>query len=141
MRTSLIAFLGLAIASTVSAAQKPPAKPDSKLTTLTLSGCVTRSSQAPDQFTLADNSDVYRLSGSNVGNYVGQRVEIVGRMHEPKVRIKTGLYPSPNVAAQAGAIDPARAATETSGTAAVGRGPLPEFRIQSIKTVAGNCMP
>jgi hypothetical protein len=141
MRTRLIALLGAAIVSIAAAAQKPPAT-SSKPTTLTLSGCVTRSDEAPDQFTLADKSDTYRLSGSHIADYVGQRVRIVGRVKEPKVHVKTGLYPSPNVAAQAGAIDPARAAIEApTGSATVGRGPLPEFRIESIETLAGTCVP
>ena len=54
--------------------------------------------------------------------------------------IKGGLTPSPNVAAQAGAMDPARAAMAAAGGAAgPGTVDLPEFKVKSVRPVSGGC--
>jgi len=99
--------------------------------------------------TPAISASGYRLSGADVGTYVGQRVQVVGT-----------LVPTPNAAATAGAISSGtdqNAATGALGTAnAAGVGanaaigtagsttpttPLPEFRVQSIATVPGSPCP
>jgi len=147
MRTSLarLAF-GLALALVCAAPlgaqdKKAPAKPASK--TLSLSGCVVRGETPPGQYTLEDRDEgeTYRLTGINVRDYVGQRVQIAGVIVETKrLTIKGGLTPNANVAAQAGAMDPARAAMAAAGGAA---GPgvveLPEFRGKSVRPVSGGC--
>ena len=71
--------------------------------------------------------------------YVGQRVEISGVMSKRLV-IVGGLYPTPNVAAQAGAIDPARAAVEQMSASpnSMGR-PALDFRVKSVRPVPGAC--
>jgi hypothetical protein len=54
--------------------------------------------------------------------------------------IKGGLLPNPNVAAQAGAMDPARAAMASAGGAAgPGAVDLPEFKVKSVRPVSGGC--
>ena len=82
---------------------KKPAKPAPK--TLSLSGCVVRNETAPTQFTLEDKDEGrYRLSGINLRDYVGPRVQIGGALPDSKrLMIKGGLTPNANVAAQAGA--------------------------------------
>ena len=118
-----------------------PAKPSTKL--ITLSGCVTRGEAAPEQYTLEDVQEgKYRLSGVKLRDYVGQKVEILGDLVETKrLTIKGGLTPNANVAAQAGAMDPVRAAVESAGGAA---GPgivtLPEFKVKSVRPVTGGCV-
>jgi len=117
-----------------------------KESAVTMDGCVARGKapQDPVIFSQGDNSIKYRLSGKNLNKYAGQRVEIVGATPEPKrLAIRGGLYPSPNVAAQAGALDPAKAAiarqpggTE-SGTGAVEL--LPEFKVTRIRVLDGSC--
>lgn len=139
MRTIMLAALVLACSIPVVAQrQQPPNKQKS----LTLSGCVQRGDTNPDQYTITSDdkkATTYRLTGIDVREFEGKRVEVVGI--PPKIVVKGGLYPSPNVAAQAGAMDPSRAATAAmaGGPAATTAGPLPEFRIQSIKPVAGTC--
>jgi hypothetical protein len=52
------------------------------------------------------------------------------------------LWPSPNVAGQAGAIDPAQASiARQPGGAASGTGgiELPEFRVVSVRGIDGSC--
>ena len=110
--------------------------------TISLSGCVVRSEKAPTQYTLDDTAEgKYRLSGLNLRDYIGQRVQIAGAVVETKRwTIKGGLTPSPNVAAQAGAMDPARAAMAAAGGAAgPGTVDLPEFKVKSVRPVSGGC--
>ena len=117
-----------------------PAKPSSKI--VSLSGCVVRGEKAPDQYTLEDKSEgVYRLTGVKLRDYIGQRVQIAGGIVETKrLTIKGGLTPNANVAAQAGAIDPARAAVAAAGGAAgPGTVDLPEFKVKSVRPVSGGC--
>jgi hypothetical protein len=109
---------------------------------ISLSGCVVRGETAPDQYTLADEKGTtYRLTGTDVRDYIGRRVQIVGGVvASRKLTIAGGLRPSANAAAQAGAIDPAQAATAAaSGSAGPGTVQLPEFRVKSVRPVAGGC--
>jgi len=140
-----VAFaLGLALACTSTLVaqdkKKEPAKPAPK--TISLSGCVVRGEKTPDQFTLEDATEgKYRLSGLKLHDYVGQRVQIAGGVVETKrLTIKGGLMPNPNLAAQAGAIDPARAAVASAGgSAGPGTVDLPEFKVKSVRPVSGGC--
>jgi hypothetical protein len=142
MRQVAIAVaLALACLSSVDAQEKKtPAKPATK--TLSLSGCVVRSEKTPDQFTLEDAKEgKYRLTGMNVSDYLGLRVQIAGAIIETKrLVVKGGLMPTPNVAAQAGAMDPARAAMAAAGgSAGPGTVELPEFKVKSVRPVSGTC--
>ena len=63
--------------------KKTSAKPAPK--TLSLSGCVVRGEKTPDQFTIEDAAEgKYRLTGLNLRDYVGQRVQIAGAVVETK---------------------------------------------------------
>jgi hypothetical protein len=111
--------------------------------TMTVSGCVADQGTAENAFTLWDSSDntTYRLTGKDMHTYANRRVQIVGGVVQPKVKIVGGLVPTPNVAAQAGAVDPAKAAN--SGSGATGAGiptpPVHEFRVKSVRTISGSC--
>jgi hypothetical protein len=120
--------------------KKAPAKAQPK--TISLSGCVTGNEKTPDQFTIEDAAEgKYRLSGLKLGDYVGERVQLAGTVVETKrLIVKGGLLPNPNVAAQAGAMDPARAAVASSGGAAgPGTVDLPECKVKSVRPVSGGC--
>jgi hypothetical protein len=139
MRTVILIFTVLA-ATTALLAQQQPAKKGDKLTITTLTGCIEQSATAKNQFTMSDDdAGTYRLTGKDVREFVGKRVELAGA--QPKLVIKGGLYPTPNVAGQAGAMDPTRAAVAAAeaGPAGSNAAPLPEFRVQSIKPVTGGC--
>src|SRR5262249_22492274 len=99
--------------------------------------------QNTNQVTFADaqHNVTYRVTGTDLREYVGQRVQVV--VTSPKrLHVTGGLLPTPTVAAQAGAIDPAQAAT---AAVAAGRGnqaantTLTELRVRSAKPVAGGC--
>jgi hypothetical protein len=144
MRVQLFACLTFACAAAALAAQtatttKSPVKP------LTLSGCVQASDASPNQFTFADDANAtttYRLSGKSMKKYAGKRVQIVGGVVAPRMTISGGLRPSPNVAGQAGAMDPTQAVIAgSSGGSASGIGivDMPEFRVKSVKALDGTC--
>ena len=111
---------------------------------VTLSGCVSRAQVTQGQFMLSDTStgDRYRLSGAKMKKFAGRRVQIVGAPVSRRLTIKGGLYPSPNVAAQAGAIDPVKAAIAAmpGGTSAgTGDVELPEFKVARVQAIGGSC--
>lgn len=139
-RCASLLFPALLVVSAPLAAQtKAPDKPAPKM--ITLSGCVERSGSTPKQYTLTEGKggSVYKLTGTDVRDYVGRRVEIVGQAPR-RFTIAGGLTPSANVAAQAGAMDPTRAAMASSGgSAGPGTVNLPEFRVKSVKPISGAC--
>ena len=109
-----------------------------------LNGCISRDGKLPGQFNFLDNDSgfQYRLTGKNLRKFVGARVEIVGGPPGKGVTFKTGLWPSPNTAAQAGALDPAKAAVARmpGGAAdAPGASTLPEFHVIRLRGVDGAC--
>jgi len=95
--------------------------------------CAEPDTARPERFTLSDKTGTtYRLSGANVKAYVWRNV-----------RIRGGLVPSPNLAAQAGAIDQTKAAMEYQGANRRGTGnsgPL-EFSVTRVQRVTGSCAP
>jgi hypothetical protein len=151
MRTQVLG--ALVFASTIGAAasqtsgpetaQPSPGQSQDAAKPLTLVGCVQASEAGSNQFTLADDSDkisTYRLSGRSMKKYAGRRVEVVGGMvSSSRLKITGGLLPSPNVAAQAGAIDPSQAANAGSAGNGAGSGELPEFRVKTVRQLGGAC--
>ena len=140
----LAAMLVFQPAATVFAqsAKTPAAKDAAK--EMRLNGCISPDGTRPGQFNFldGDSGGRYHLTGKNLKKFVGQRVEIVGGPPGKGVTFKTGLWPSPNVAAQAGAIDPAKAAVARmpGGAAdAPGANPLPEFHVTRLRGVEGAC--
>jgi hypothetical protein len=132
-----------------SAAATPQAKEPSRATAapnpkntskiVTLTGCVSSDPERPGGFVLvASDTSRYRLTGTNVREYAGQRVQVAGSTPR-RMRIAGGLSPSPNVAAQAGAIDPNKAAIATADAAANAQKALLDFRVRSVRAVTGAC--
>src|SRR5438046_3203185 len=111
---SLFASLFLATSVMLPAnQQKPPSHaPLETPAPLALTGCVSGRPGASGDFTFLDSTSggKYRLTGKSVRKYAGHRVEIVGGSGTKRLSVRGGLLPSPNVAAQAGALDPAQAA-------------------------------
>ena len=130
----------------MQAASAPaPSSATSKETkaTVTLTGCVRPNMAAPGTFTFAETGRARNIGWAPArGSTSGQHVEIVGAPVGRRLTIRGGLYPSPNVAAQAGALDPAQAAIASlpgatnSGTGTV---ELPEFRMTRVRALAGSC--
>jgi hypothetical protein len=146
MRLHDLGVFVLASAVTVgaqSSSDKKPAKPVKTPTPIALPGCVQRGESAPDQYTLSESKDsqIYHLTGPDLREYVGRRVRILGAVPNSKrLRVVGGLTPSPNVAAQAGAMDPSRAVVAGATAAgSPGRVELPEFKVKSVRPVSGSC--
>ena len=139
----VVAVIVLSATPILAAQKKSDKKTPSPSTPIAISGCVARSATADDQFTLLDNKDgsSYRLSGADMHDFVGQRVQIAGRVvGSKKLQVEFGLKPSPNVAGQAGAIDPSQAATATAGgQAPTGNVQLPEFRVRTVRPLGAAC--
>lgn len=139
----------LIVFHTAPAAAAQAARPSGKAAgddskEIRLNGCISKDTIRPGQFNFLDNESgfKYRLTGKGLRKFVGHRVEIVGGPPGKGVTFRTGLWPSPNTAAQAGALDPARAAVANlpGGAAdAVGASPLPEFKVIRLRGVEGAC--
>src|SRR5262245_55223609 len=138
MTMSILAGVMFTWLSTTSFAQSnqtsPPStqtqRPEKPATPLVLVGCVAADEADADQLTLADEKAgvTYRLNGTKLDSYTGHRVRIVG-----------GLYPSANVAAQAGGIDPTKAAIAAANATEAGAAQLPEFRVKQVRQLRGAC--
>jgi hypothetical protein len=135
----LAALVAAAVAPALAQQSEPKKAPQPNV--ITLNGCVINDPAQHNVYTLTEEHDptIYRLTGTSVRKYVGQRVEVSGVMSKRPV-IVGGLYPTPNVAAQAGAIDPGRAAVEQmiAGSNAASRAAL-DFRVKSVRPVPGAC--
>jgi hypothetical protein len=69
-------------------------------------------------------------------------VRLIGGPQGSKLSVSGGLWPSANVAGQAGAIDGAQesiARQPGGGGSGTGAANLPEFRVVSVRTVDGSC--
>lgn len=130
----------LALSVGAAAAQKENAKAPPG--PLTITGCVVRG-DGPNDYVVEDQAaGKYRVTGSQIKRYVGQRVELVGTLDTRRLKIRGGLYPSPNAAGQAGAMDPVKSAMagQPGGTASgTGDVQLPELKVKSVKSLGGGC--
>ena len=134
------------IAALLMAAALVQAAPEREAVVSDVTGCVTRESHE-GSFTLADvKKGTFELTGANVAPYVGKRVQLKGESR--RLRISGGLYPSANVAAQAGTnpqaltfAAAASGATHDTPPAAIETAPrtILEFRVNKIRTLKGQC--
>lgn len=137
---SCVVLAGVAAAQ--SAAQSPPTStPTSR--PVEIVGCVSAQRGVSGAFTFDESSgSKYRLTGKSVRKYAGRMVRLVGGPPGRKLSVSGGLWPSANVAGQAGAIDAAQesiARQPGGGGSGTGRLDLPEFRVVSVRTVDGSC--
>jgi hypothetical protein len=146
------AFIGISLAASLGAQSSAPnpapasaathaPDPGARKTPSVLTGCLT--SPQPGAFVVRDEKQgVFALLGQRLDIYIGKKIEVRGGDQPGGLHITTGLYPSPNIAAQAGAIDPVKAAQAAMpGGGANGTGPsaLPTFAVTKIKTMKGAC--
>jgi hypothetical protein len=127
----------LAVATASAGAQSnasPQAPPATKAKKpLVLNGCVAADLANPQRYVLRDAATgvAYRLNGVKVYAYQGRRVRIVG-----------GLYPTANLAAQGGGVDPTKAAMAAMTPNANAGNPEPlEFRVSQVRAAKGSCPP
>jgi hypothetical protein len=111
---------------------------------LSLTGCITQTD--PDKYTLNDDKHgLFQLIGKPLDIYIGKRVEVDGTSTTTSgLHITTGLYPTPNLAAQAGA-DPVGAFTASMpgggsrGTGTTSSDSAPMYTVTSVKPAKGVC--
>jgi hypothetical protein len=137
-----LGLVALTVANPIAQSQTASPSPE-KPAALTLTGCVSQQPDSGGEFTFTQaNGSRYRLTGNkSVKSYAGKRVEVVSS-RGGGLSVRGGLQPSVNVAAQAGAIDPAQAAIASQPGVHVTGKPdekLPEFRVASVRAVEGSC--
>ena len=84
-------------------------------------------------------TNLYLSSFGNCGSFVSS---VAGISDNSRFKVKGGLWPTPNIAGQAGAIDPARAATaaQPGGPAsATGDVDLPKVVVKSVRALDSKC--
>lgn len=119
-------------------AQQPP----SDLVTIT--GCV-EPGPRKGQVTVTDaDGGRYLATGNDVRRYAGRRIQATGTVRAPRVAVRGGLWPSPNVAASGGSFDPVKSAmAQQPGGGSRGTGnpevALPQLTIKSITALDGGC--
>lgn len=140
---TLLPWMVMVAAASAQTAQTPPAPPAPSRSPVELVGCVSDDPGASGSFTLDESGGSrYRLTGKSVRKYAGSMVRLVGGPQGKRLSIRGGLWPSANLAGQAGAIDPAQAsiARQPGGAASgTGIGDLPEFRVASVRRIDGSC--
>lgn len=138
------------LAAAVLLAQTQPAPPAQKTdpnAPVTMNGCVTRDytdSKNATAYTFVDSTDGsrYHLKGKSLSKYSGMSVQVVGVVDTKKVKVVGGLWPSPNVAGQAGAIDPGKAAVAAlpgGPTTGTGNVDLPTLNVTRLSLGQGEC--
>lgn len=144
-------MLSILAAALLSAQSQPAPKADAKTdpnAPVTMSGCVARDytdSKNANAYTFVDNADGarYHLKGKSLSRYSGMSVQVVGSIVDSKkLKVAGGLYPSPNVAAQAGAIDPAKAgvaALPGGPTTGIGNVDIPTLSVTRLSLGQGEC--
>jgi hypothetical protein len=135
----LTVVIGAVAPQTAAAPQKPAAKESAKNGPVTLTGCVEASQTAKNAFTLDEDGRTYVLKGVDVRDFAGKHVEVIGALPK-RFTIVGGLYPSANVAGQAGAIDPTTAAIAAqSGPTSQSSRPTIDFTVKSVRLLSGTC--
>ena len=146
MLPAIAVALLLAQAQPAEPAKAEPAKKLDPNGPVTMNGCVSRdytdSKNATAYTFISDDGGRYRVSGKSVSKYSGMSVQVVGVIDTKKVKVVGGLWPTPNIAGQAGNIDPGKAAiaalpggTET-GT---GNVDLPVLNVSRFSLGSGEC--
>ena len=131
--------IGAVVPPTAAAPQNASAKQSAKNGPVTLTGCVEASRMAKNAFTLDEDGRTYVLKGVDVREFVGKHVEVIGALPK-RFTIVGGLYPSANVAGQAGAIDPTTAAIAAhSGPTSQSSRPTVDFTVKSVRLLSGTC--
>jgi hypothetical protein len=134
MSSSLLSLVAAAIFATQAALAQPTLPQKNTTTVMTLTGCINRDTATPGSGT--------RLSGFDGRKDAWHRGEMVVGTGSQRIIIRGGLVPSPNVAAQAGALDPSKVAvaSRAGGTHdAMRSDPLPEFRTGRVQAISGPC--
>jgi hypothetical protein len=145
LKPSAIAFVSCLVLASAALAQTSSSSSSSVDTRspVELVGCVSEAPGSSGSFTFSESTgSKYRLTGKSVRKYAGRMVSLVSGPRGKGLSIRGGLWPSPNAAAQAGAMDPAQASIARQpggGGAGTGGLDLPELRVVSVRGIDGSC--
>jgi hypothetical protein len=137
-----MSIIPVVVALLLAQSQPAPQKKANPNEPVTLNGCVERDTANGSSYTFTDSNGLqYRLAGKSVAKYSGMTVEVAGIVDRSDLKVVGGLWPSPNVAAQAGSLDPGVAAVAAlgGGTTGTGRVDLPRLRITRVGIAQGEC--
>jgi len=139
-----MSIMPVVVALLLAQSQPTPQKKADSNEPVTLKGCVARDeTSSGSSYTFTDSTGTkYRLAGKSVSKYSGMSVEVVGLIDRPNLVVKGGLWPSPNVAAQAGQYgNPGQQAIAAlgGGTVGTGRVELPTLRITRVGLGTSEC--
>ena len=136
------------ILAALLAAQSQPAPKPEPVAPLKMNGCVARDytdAKSATSYTFIDDTDGsrYHITGKSVSKYSGMSVHVVGSLVDTrKLKVAGGLWPSPNVAGQAGNIDVGQAAIAAlPGGTSTGTGnvELPTLKVTQVSLGGGEC--
>jgi hypothetical protein len=135
----MFTFVLVSVIITSGQAQAPKKTPK----VITLNGCVERDDNDPQRYTITDTKagTKYWVTGKDFREFLGRPVQLDGGIVVKGMKISGGLQPNPNIAAQAGALDPSRAAVQaaTSGQSVGPEIDVQEFRVKAIRPAGGGC--
>jgi hypothetical protein len=121
----------------------PNKKPLKTPKDITLTGCIEPDPAQPGRFMMTDTGagTRYHVFGKSFREYLGRPVELDGGIEVKGLKISGGLRPNANIAAQAGAIDPAQAAVQAATSESTTGTPIDvqEFRVKAIRPASGTC--
>ena len=141
LRTTAVALTFCLASAGVALAQSQSSTADTRKAD-ELVGCVSADPGASGSFTFSESTgSQYRLTGKSVRKYAGKMVYLMSGPQK-KLAIRGGLWPSPNAAGQAGAVDPAQesiARQRGGATSGTGGFELPELRVVSVRGAGGTC--
>jgi hypothetical protein len=136
-------LFGMLIAALFAAQATQPAKPGKQPASISVTGCISQDAATPGSYLFSDTSTGarYRLSGFDGRKDSEQGGQLVVGTGSGRVTIRGGLVPSPNLAAQAGALDPAKTANARTagGSGGMASAALPEFRVERVQAIGGSC--
>jgi hypothetical protein len=142
VRTLLLVSVVQAAVAASASAQAPATSPAEPIK---LTGCLSTKPTTTGDYTFTNEADgnQYRLTGKDSRKHAGRKIEVVEAMPDTKkLQVRGGLYPSPNVAGQAGDLDPVQAAiaTQRGGNGPIGpNATLPEIRASRVRVLDGTC--
>ena len=133
----------LLFAAVMPRIEQAPATPIAPARILLTAECVSASRDNIGQFRFQElqQGRRERLASTRIPQEPAQHVEIGGRSKVKRFTIRGGLWPSANIAAQAGALDPAQEAIarQLVGANRPPRPLLAEFRVARVRDVNGAC--
>jgi hypothetical protein len=128
MRVHVLGCIVLASTTTTFAVQQSPTRPGTHIFAvkpMILNGCVQGPDASADQFRLSESAHgmTSRPAGARGPSNKARRIKILG-----------GFWPSTNIAAQAGGLDPIQAAMAVSGGIGVREtAPLIEVHVRNVR--------